>query len=200
DRELNRLLVAYGLALLLGALTAYLAFRVARERRQGREHALANTELEKRVIERTAQLEAANKELEAFSYSVSHDLRGPLRSMDGFSMVLIEDYRDKLDDDGMDALERIRAASQRMGFLIDDLLRLSHVTRAELNVTRVDLSSLASEIAGTLAREEPGRRVEWSIEDELSVRADPALMRIAMQNLLQNAWKFTGRTEKPVIR
>lgn len=152
-------------------------------------------------IERSNQdLAALNEELEAFSYSVSHDLRGPLRSMDGFSLALIEDYGDKLDEEGKDALERIRAASQRMGDLIDDLLRLSRVTRAELNVTRVDLSAIAREIADGMDREPAGRSVEWAIEPGLSARADPALMRIAMQNLLQNAWKFTGRTARPVIR
>lgn len=152
-------------------------------------------------IERSNQdLAALNEELEAFSYSVSHDLRGPLRSMDGFSLVLLEDYGDKLDEEGKDALERIRAASQRMGSLIDDLLRLSQVTRAELKLTRVDFSAIAREIADGIGREPSGRPVEWAIEPGLSVRADPALMRIAMQNLLQNAWKFTGRTERPVIR
>ena len=152
-------------------------------------------------IERKNQdLAVLNEELEAFSYSVSHDLRGPLRSMDGFSLVLIEDYGDKLDEEGKDALERIRAASQRMGYLIDDLLRLSQVTRAELNVTRVDLSAIAREIADGIDREQSGRSVQWAIESGLSVRADLALMRIAMQNLLQNAWKFTGRTNRPVIR
>ena len=152
-------------------------------------------------IERSNQdLAALNEELEAFSYSVSHDLRGPLRSMDGFSLVLIEDYGDKLDEEGKDALERIRAASQRMGGLIDDLLRLSQVTRAEINVTRVDLSAIAREIADALDREQSGRSVKWAIESGLSVWADPALIRIAMQNLLQNAWKFTGKTDRPVIR
>lgn len=152
-------------------------------------------------IERSNQdLAALNEELEAFSYSVSHDLRGPLRSMDGFSLVLIEDYGDKLDEEGKDALQRIRAASQRMGHLIDDLLRLSQVTRAELKVTQVDLSAISREIADALHREQPDRSVAWEIEPGLSVHADLALTRIAMQNLLQNAWKFTGRTNQPVIR
>jgi signal transduction histidine kinase len=152
-------------------------------------------------IERSNQdLAAVNEELKAFSYSVSRDLRGPLRAMDGFSLVLLEDYGDKLDEEGKDALVRIRAASQRMGALIDDMLRLSQVTRAELNVTQVDLSAIAREIADGIDREPSGRPVEWAIEDGLSVSADPALMRIAMQNLLQNARKFSGRTGKPVIR
>ena len=145
-------------------------------------------------------LATLNEELKAFSYSVSHDLRGPLRSMDGFSLVLLEDYGDKLDDEGKDALARIRAASQRMGCLIDDLLRLTQVTRAELNLTQVDLSAIAREIADSMDRESSVRSVEWIIEPGLSIRADPALARIAMQNLLQNAWKFTARTERPVIR
>ena len=152
-------------------------------------------------IERSNQdFAALNEELRAFSYSVSHDLRAPLRSMDGFSLALLEDYGDKLDAAGKDALERIRAASQRMGTLIDDLLRLTQVTRAELRVTRTDLSAMAREIADGMDREHPGRYVEWAIEAGLSVRADPALMRIAMQNLLYNAWKFTGKSGKPVIR
>jgi light-regulated signal transduction histidine kinase (bacteriophytochrome) len=152
-------------------------------------------------VERNNQdLAALNRELEAFSYSVSHDLRGPLRSMDGFSLVLIEDYGDKLDEEGKDALQRIRAASQRMGNLIDDLLRLSQVTRAELNVTRVDMSAIARDIADALDREQPDRATKWEIQPGLSVHADLALTRIAMQNLLQNAWKFTGRSGQPVIR
>jgi signal transduction histidine kinase len=152
-------------------------------------------------IERSNRdLATLNEELIAFSYSVSHDLRGPLRSMDGFSLALLEDYGDKLDEEAKDALNRIRAASQRMGYLIDDLLRLSQVTRAELNVTQVDLSAIAHEIADAIDLNPSGRSVEWAIEPGLRVCADPALMRIAMQNLLQNAWKFTGRTDKPVIR
>lgn len=146
------------------------------------------------------ELASLNEELEAFSYSVSHDLRGPLRSMDGFSQVLLEDYGDRLDEEGKDALERIRAASQRMGDLIDDLLRLSKVTRAELNVTQVDLSALARDIAAALDRTPSAHAVEWEIESGLELRADPALIRIAMQNLLQNAWKFAGKAARPVIR
>jgi signal transduction histidine kinase len=200
DRHLTRLLFAYGLLLFLCVSMVFLAYRVVVQRRQAQDDRRITAELERRVAERTVRLEAINKELESFSYSVSHDLRGPLRSMDGFSLVVLEDYGDKLDEEGKDALERIRAASQRMGALIDDLLRLSQVTRAELNVTRVDLSAIAREIADALDREQSGRSVEWAVEAGLGVRADPALMRIAMQNLLQNAWKFTGRTGKPVIR
>lgn len=152
-------------------------------------------------IERSNQeLAALNKEMEAFSYSVSHDLRGPLRGMDGFSLALLEDYGDKLDDEGKDYLQRIRNASQRMGRLIDELLGLSRVTRADLSIRSVNLSAMAREIADTLEQQQPGRSVQWQIEEGITVQADKALMQIAMQNLLENAWKFTGKTEHPVIR
>jgi signal transduction histidine kinase len=152
-------------------------------------------------IERSNQeLSSLNRELESFSYSVSHDLRAPLRSMDGFSLALLEDYGERLDDEGRDYLQRIRAASQRMGRLIDDLLGLSRVTRAELNLRPVDLSAMAREIADTLARQQPERAVRWEIEEGIAAQGDRALLQVAMQNLLENAWKFTGRTEQPVIR
>ncbi len=152
-------------------------------------------------VERSNQeLAALNTELEAFSYSVSHDLRGPLRAMDGFSLVLIEDYGDKLDEEGKDALGRIRAASQHMGRLIDDLLRLSKVTRAELKMKRVDLTGIAHGVVESLPRDRSGRAVEWAIEDGMTITADTELMRIAMQNLIGNAWKFTGKTENATIR
>ena len=140
DHQLRRLLFGDGLLLLLSISIAYLVYRTVVQRRQADEGQRQNSELERRVAERTAQLEAINGELESFSYSVSHDLRAPLRSLDGFSMVLLEDYGEKLDEEGKDALNRIRAGSQRMGCLIDDMLRLSHVTRAGLNVTQVDLA------------------------------------------------------------
>jgi signal transduction histidine kinase len=152
-------------------------------------------------IERSNQeLAALNQEIEAFSYSVSHDLRGPLRSMDGFSLALLEDYGDKLDDEARDSLQRIRAASQRMGRLIDELLGLSRVTRAELTRKPVNLSEIVRDIAGSLAQQQPGRVVQWVIEEGMIAYADKALLQIAMQNLLENAWKFTGKTDQPVIR
>lgn len=141
-----------------------------------------------------------NKELESFSYSVSHDLRSPLRSMDGFSLALLEDYGDRLDDDARDSLQRIRAASQRMGRLIDELLGLARVTRAELRIQDIDLSTMAEEIASTFARTEPGRHVRWEIEKGILVRGDRELIAIALQNLLDNAWKFTSKVEEAVIR
>jgi signal transduction histidine kinase len=152
-------------------------------------------------VERNNQdLAALNKELESFSYSVSHDLRAPLRSMDGFSLVLLEDYGERLDEEGKDAIARIRAASQRMGNLIDDLLRLSQVTRSELNLVPVDVSAMAREIAAFLEHEQRKAPVQWLIEEGLTLRADKALIRIALLNLMQNSWKFTGRTWQPVIR
>jgi signal transduction histidine kinase len=141
-----------------------------------------------------------NKELESFSYSVSHDLRSPLRSMDGFSLALLEDYGDRLDDDARDSLQRIRAASQRMGRLIDELLGLARVTRAELRIQDVDLSAMAEEIVSTMAKSEPERRVRWEVEEGILVRGDRELVAIALQNLLANAWKFTSKVEEAVIR
>lgn len=146
------------------------------------------------------ELSTLNRELEAFSYSVSHDLRAPLRSMDGFSLALLEDYGEQLDDEGRDNLQRIRAASQRMGRLIDELLSLSRVTRAELAIRTIDLSGLAHEILDSLCQQQPDRAVRCRIDDGLTVMADKALMQIALQNLLDNAWKFTGKTAEPEIR
>jgi PAS domain S-box-containing protein len=136
---------------------------------------------------------SANNELEAFAYSVSHDLRAPLRSLDGFSAVLLEDYADKLDDEGKDSLVRIRAASQRMGVLIDDMLALSLVTSSEMSPVRLDLTEMATDIVAELRQAEPLRQVEFVAAPGLFAVTDPHLMRIALANLLGNAWKFTGK-------
>jgi PAS domain S-box-containing protein len=141
----------------------------------------------------TAQLEAANEELDAFSYSVSHDLRAPLRSIDGFSQALLEDCADGLDDQGKDHLHRIRAATQRMGLLIDDLLNLSRVTRAEIHPGRLDLSALARSIAAELQKTQPERRMEFQIADGLETTADARLLRLVLENLPGKAWKFTSK-------
>lgn len=152
-----------------------------------------NEELEQRVRRRTAQLEAANKDLESFSYSVSHDLRAPLRAIDGFSQVLLEEYADKLGGLGTDYLQRVRAASRQMAQLIDDLLNLSRVTRSEMRLETVNLSALARAIAAELRRPQPERPVEFVIADGVVVHGDPGLLRVALANLLGNAWKFTGK-------
>ena len=145
------------------------------------------------------ELEAANRELEAFSYSVSHDLRSPLRSIDGFSQALLEDYADKLPAEGQDHLNRVRAATQRMGQLIDDLLNLSKVTRAIMKSVPVDLSELAQGIAGELQRTQPERRVNFNIAPHLKAHGDPNLLQVALENLLNNAWKFTSKQEQAQI-
>ncbi len=152
-----------------------------------------NAELEQRVKDRTAQLEAANKELEAFSYSVSHDLRAPLRAIDGFSQIVMESCAGVLNDECRDSLLRVRSAAKRMGHLIDDLLRLSHVSRAEILRRPVDLSALTQDIATQLRVSQPERVVEFVIQSGLVAKADPNLMRIVLENLLGNAWKYTGK-------
>ncbi len=157
-----------------------------------------NAELEQRVEQRTAQLEATNKELEAFSYSVSHDLRAPLRGIDGFSQALLEDYREKLDEQGKDYLSRVRAATQRMAQLIDDLLKLSRITRSEILSEPVNLSDLALSVAEELRSAEPERKVEFVIRQEVMARGDVQLLRVVLQNLIGNAWKYTGK--KPRAR
>ncbi len=144
---------------------------------------------------RAAQTEAVNKELESFSYSVSHDLRAPLRSIDGFSQALLEDESARLSPEGKDALDRVRAATQRMGQLIDDMLVLSRVTRQELSWEPVDLSSLAREILGDLRKLHPDRRVDAVVADGLEARGDRILLRAILENLIGNAWKFTSKKD-----
>ncbi len=148
--------------------------------------------LAQRVRQSTAELRATNQELEAFVYSVSHDLRAPLRALEGFSVALRTRYQDQLDEQGRHYLDRIQAAAQRMGQLIEDLLKLSRVTRASLTYQQVDLSALAREIAAELQALDPQRPVEWVIADGLVARGDAPLLRLALYNLLDNAWKFTG--------
>jgi hypothetical protein len=152
-----------------------------------------NAELEQRVNERSAQVETAFHELEAFSHAVSHDLRGPLRGIDGFSLALLEDYPERLDERGRHYLQRIRAGAQRLGRLIDDLVDLHRLGRHELASAPVDLSALARQILADLARQAPEPRpVELEIQDGLLARGDPRLLRLALANLLDNAWKFTA--------
>ncbi len=152
-----------------------------------------NSELEGRVIERTAQLEATNKELQAFSYSVSHDLRAPLRSIDGFTLALMEDYRDKLDETGRDYIDRVRNSVKKMSDLIEAMLSLSHLTRGEIKYENVDLSQIAQKISDDLKAREPGRKVEFVIQEGIKAKGDSQMLRIVLDNLLGNAWKFTSR-------
>ncbi len=157
--------------------------------RQYAESALQklNFELHRRI----EQLNAVNKELETFGYSVSHDLRAPLRAIDGFSQALLEDYLDRLDAEGQDYLRRVRAASQRMAQLIDDLLNLSRVARNELSCKPVDMSELARSVIAVLRERDPGRSIEVRIAEDMQAQADARLLRIVFENLLGNAWKFT---------
>jgi PAS domain S-box-containing protein len=158
-----------------------------------------NETLEKKVVERTSELNAVNRELEAFSYSVSHDLRAPLRAMDGFSLALLEDYEDKLDDEGKNYLQRVRSASQKMAHLIDDLLTLSRMSRGELKRENVNLSNIVKEITDRLQENQPKSSVNLTIEDDIYAFVDERLLRVALENLLNNAWKFTSKKDSAEI-
>ncbi|NOH02887.1 MAG: PAS domain S-box protein [Chloroflexi bacterium] len=149
--------------------------------------------------QRAAQLEAANKELESFSYSVSHDLRAPLRSIDGFSHALLDDYGRLLPAEGRGYLERIRAAAQRMAEPIDDLLNLARVTRSPLQIRFVNLSAIAEDVVKSLRESQPDRAVSVTVMPDLMVDGDPHLLRLVMENLLSNAWKFTSKTDSAAI-
>jgi hypothetical protein len=158
-----------------------------------------NESLEMLIAERTAALEASNRELESFCYSVSHDLRAPLRHIDGYSRILLDDLMGRLNDEEKLYLERLRHSTLKMESLIDDLLELSRVTRADLNRQTVDLSIIAREIAVELDKTEETRAVEWHIDDGIRVQGDPALLRVALVNLLGNAWKYTSRKTNAVV-
>ena len=161
-------------------------------------HKVTQMELERLVAERTRDLASANQELEAFSYSVAHDLRAPLRSIDGFSQALLEDYADKVDAEGRKYLQQVRESAQEMARLIDDLLMLSRVTRSELRRAQVDLTAIARSVLVRLQRNEPERTVELIISDGLIADADARLLGVLLENLLGNAWKFTSK--RPVAR
>ncbi len=203
---LGRTAIAYavlGVALLLTCLASYY---VRRSRIQAEHVGLqlesANEQLAKanRDLDNTNRdLEGANKELEAFSYSVSHDLRAPLRSIDGFSRILLEDYADKLDEEGEDYLGRVRAASKHMDTLIEDLLDLSRVSRGPLRREVIDLSAVAKGIVQKLERSQPERKVRFVAEEGVVAFGDASLLRVALENLLGNAWKFTSKKEVATI-
>lgn len=197
----------------LGKLTDAFNQMLGRIEEQKQELQQYATELEQRVAERTRELEqsnealrrnaaelaASNDELDAFAYSVSHDLRAPLRSIDGFSQVLLEDFAAQLGDAGRDSLQRVRAASQRMATLIDDLLKLARVARAEFRIERVDLSTLAREIVSDIQRATPDRHVDFAITPGLEAQGDSRLLRVVLDNLLRNGWKYTGRQLAPRV-
>jgi len=158
-----------------------------------------NAELEERVQERTAELTAVNRELESFAYSISHDLRAPLRGIDGFSQMALEEYGDRLDAQGRGYLERVRAAAQRMGNLIDDILELSRVARKQMVRQEVDLSRMAGDILDEFRQAAPERAVEAHIAGGMVVQGDPQLLRVALQNLIENAWKYSSKEAAPIV-
>jgi signal transduction histidine kinase len=182
-----------GILLFALVLTAALGVGRLESQRDAQWLRQLKAELETRVRERTAQLETANQELEAFAYSVSHDLRAPLRAIDGFSKMLLEDHAEQLDAQGRHYLERVHQSAERMGQLIADLLALSHITRSQMQWQEVDVSALARTIAAELQRTEPDRRVEFVIADGVVAHGDAGLLRAALENLVGNAWKFTSR-------
>ncbi|MDY6826080.1 MAG: cache domain-containing protein [Bacillota bacterium] len=174
---------------IIGALDTSLDITELKETENELKH--LNEELEQRVRERTAELEQANQELTAFTYSVSHDLRAPLRSIGGFSAAVLEDYGERLDEQGVDYLKRVCASAHQMNNLIDELLKLSRVTRQELHRDSVNLTGMAEAYARHLREKDPQRRVEFVVAEGLEAFGDVALLRIALENMLDNAWKFT---------
>jgi signal transduction histidine kinase len=196
----GKFLAVAGIFFFISIIHVYSFTRVEIARRQREEEVRElNKELEQRVKERTAQLEATNKELDAFSYSVSHDLRAPLRAISGFSEALLDEYGNKLDGEGKTYLRYLQEGSHEMSDLIDGLLKLSRSTRGGIAMERVDLSAMAAMVAEELRKAEPERRMTVHIAPGVEVFADPRLLRVVMENLLGNAWKYTSRTAEARI-
>jgi signal transduction histidine kinase len=196
------LLSGLAISLMLFGVTWMLVESRVRAERVGLQLEKTNRELEstnQSLAETNRELEGANKELEAFSYSVSHDLRAPLRSIEGFAQILLDDYAARLDAEARGYLERVRAASRRMALLIDDLLDLSRVSRSVLRRQTVDLSAVAREVAAELQRSQPGREVRFVIADGLRASGDARLLKIALENLLGNAFKFTEKQPHAIV-
>lgn len=184
-----------------GRITHYIAVKEDITARKAAEDKIVqlNADLERRVAERTRQLTATNKELEAFSYSISHDLRAPLRGINGFAHLMEEGCMGCDKSESLDHLKRIRKASVRMGDLIDDLLELSRVARSEIKLESVRISDMAHALLLELAEAEPEKRVEMRVQDNLITQGDPVLLQAVLQNLLGNAWKFTSKRDRPII-
>jgi signal transduction histidine kinase len=187
---LNRLLRIYGFIIFLSCGLAYVIWRTLAERKMAEQE---SRKLNEELKQQTLQLEAANRELETFSYSVSHDLRTPLRSINGFSQALLEDCGSILDSTAKNYLHRVRAATVRMGQLIEGILELSRVTRSEMRIETVNLSALAEEVAAELRASNPERTVQFQIATDASARGDSRLLQAAIANLIGNAWKFTSK-------
>ena len=214
DAEVDRLWLIAGNTAVFIAMSWWIAAAVVRaeSRRRAAEQTVQtrdayhtvesaghHDQLEQRVRERTAELQAVNEQLEAFSYSVAHDLRAPLRSISSFSQALHDDYADRLGPEGLDHIGHIRKSAQRMADLIDDLLGFSRLSRAELRRQRVDVSAMTRGILAHLRSTQPERDVDILVEDGLIAQADPRLLDIVLTNLVGNAWKFTGKREHALI-
>ncbi|GAA5161809.1 sensor histidine kinase [Viridibacterium curvum] len=191
----NRLIAGAGVLLGMLAFMLWIIYRDS-QRREADQQELAeiNASLEDRVRQRTAELEQSNRDLVGFSYSISHDLRAPLRAINGFSHALLEDAGEQLDEQGRDHLGRIMRASLRMGELIDELLNLANVLRRPLNIKTVSLTALANDVFAELRITDPERQAELHVQDEMFAEGDESLLRNAISNLLHNAWKFTQQS------